>query len=41
MKRIILKRGPQVIKENIKNKRIFVMDTHDGIMLFDFLEKNK
>lgn len=39
MKRIILKRGPEVIKENIKNKRIFVMDTHDGIMLFDFWRK--
>ena len=39
MSRIIVKRGDHIIKKNIKNKKIFVMDTHDGIMLFDFWRK--
>ena len=33
-KRAFLKRGEHVIKKNVKNKTIFCMDTHDGMMLF-------
>ena len=32
--RIFLKRGEHVIKNHIKNKTIFCMDTHDGMMLY-------
>ena len=32
--RIFLKRGEHIIKKHIKNKTIFCMDTHDGMMLF-------
>lgn len=34
--RIFVKRGNHIIKNNVKSKTIFTMDTHDGIMLFDF-----
>jgi len=33
-KRAFLKRGEHVIKKHVKNKTIFCMDTHDGMMLF-------
>lgn len=32
--RIYLKRGDHIILKHIKNKTIFCMDTHDGMMLF-------
>ena len=32
--RTFLKRGEHIIKNHIKNKTIFCMDTHDGMMLF-------
>lgn len=42
MNRIFLKRGDRVIKKHISKKTIFCMDTHDGIMLFDYWkEMNK
>ena len=34
-KRAFLKRGEHVIKKHVKDKTIFCMDTHDGIMLYD------
>lgn len=33
-KRAFLKRGEHVIKKHVKDKTIFCMDTHDGMMLF-------
>ena len=33
-KRIFLKRGDHIIKNHVKNKTTFCMDTHDGMMLF-------
>ena len=37
--RIMLKRGEHIISKHIKNKTIFCMDTHDGIMLYDYWAK--
>ena len=37
--RILIKRGEHVITKHIKNKTIFCMDTHDGIMLYDYWTK--
>lgn len=34
--RIFIKRGEHVIDKHLKNKTIFCMDTHDGIMLYDY-----
>ena len=34
--RIFLKRGEHIISKHIKKKTFFCMDTHDGIMLFDY-----
>lgn len=37
--RILIKRGEHIITKHIKNKTIFCMDTHDGIMLYDYWSK--
>ena len=37
--RILIKRGEHIITKHIKNKTIFCMDTHDGIMLYDYWTK--
>lgn len=37
--RIFLPRGPEIIIKHVKQNTRFVMDTHDGVMLFKFWNK--